>query len=178
VEGRKPLRGGRKASRFLLVFLALYGLWLLLVSTVRFDELVVGAAACLLISYLTSAIMVYGGVKDKLNPVKWFWALAYLAYYWFYAEVRAHLDVIKRILNPRMPLKPGIVKVPYHLKSDCGIVCVANSITNTPGTVTVNVDEAERVYYVHWIWVVSPDPKVCWEKISSGFENYVRRFLG
>jgi multicomponent Na+:H+ antiporter subunit E len=167
-----------KLARFLTVFLVLYALWISLIFTVRFDELVVGAAACAVIAYLTSGMMVYGGVKDKLSPEKWFWALVYLVYYWFYAEVKAHLDVIRRILNPKMPLRPGIVKVPYNLQSDCGIVCVGNSITNTPGTVTVEVDEAEKAYYVHWIWVVSPDPKVCRQKISARFEKYVRRFLG
>ncbi|MHC1590131.1 MAG: Na+/H+ antiporter subunit E [Candidatus Hecatellaceae archaeon] len=166
-----------KLARFLIVFLALYSLWLLLVFTVRFDELVVGAAACAVVAYLSSGMMVRGEAKSKLNPARWFWALAYFVYYWLYFEVKAHLDVIKRIINPKMPLRPGIVKVPYGLKSDCGIVCVANSITNTPGTVTVNVDEAGKAYYVHWIWVVSPEPEVCRREISAGFEKYVRRFF-
>ena len=172
------LEGKLKALRFLTVFLALYGLWLSLAFTLRFDEVIIGAAASMVVAYLTSNIMVYGGVKDKFNPKRWFWALAYIVYYWFNAEVRAHLDVIKRILNPKMPIKPGIVRVPYTLKSDCGIVCVANSITNTPGTVTVELDEERKTYYVHWIWVVSPDPKVCHREIAAPFEKYVRRFLG
>lgn len=176
LSGWKQVR--LRLTRFLLVFLFLYCVWLLLVFTLRFDELVVGAATCLIISYLTSDIMVRGGVRDKLNPARWFWALIYFTYYWLYAEVKAHLDVIRRILSPKMPLKPGIVRVPYHLQSDCGIVCVANSITNTPGTATVSLDEERKTYYVHWIWVESPDPKVCHEKISAGFEKYVRRFLG
>jgi len=164
--------------KFITVFLAFFSLWLLLTSALKFDEILVGAAASLLVAYLTSEIMVYGGVRDKFNPARWFWALFYLAYYWLYAEVKAHYDVIRRILSPRMPLRPGIVRVPYTLKSDCGIVCVANSITNTPGTVTVELDEERKTYYVHWIWVVSPDPKVCHREIAAPFEKYVRRFLG
>lgn len=167
-----------RALRFLTVFLAFYCLWLILVFTFRLDEVIVGAIACLVVAYLTSDLMVYGGVKDKFNPKRWFWALAYIIYYWFYAEVKAHVDVIRRILSPTMPLKPGIVKVPYTLKSDCGVVCVANSITNTPGTVTVEIDEEKHCYYVHWIWVVSPEPEKCYEKIISGFEKYAKKFLG
>ena len=166
-----------KALRFLTVFLVFYGLWFALVFTVRFDEIIVGAVACLVIAYLTSGIMVYGGVRDKFNPKRWFWAIAYTIYYWFYAEVKAHVDVIRRILSPSMPLKPGIVKVPYTLKSDCGIVCVANSITNTPGTVTVDVDRERGYLYVHWIDVKTTDPEEAKKHISQVFEKFAKRIF-
>jgi len=167
-----------KISKFLLVFITLFMFWLLLVSSFRFNEIFVGVISSLIVAYITYNLLIYGGVKDKLNPKKWFWAIIYFFYYWFYAEVKAHVDVIKRILHPKMPIKPGIVKVPYTMQTDFGIVCVANSITNTPGTVTIEVDESEKCYYVHWIWVVSPEPKICHEEIISGFEKYVKRFLG
>ncbi len=165
-------------ARFFLVFFVLFTIWFLLVGVVRLDELIVGFVASLMVAIFTSNLMIYGSLKEKFNFKKWFWILFYFLYYWFYAEVKAHMDVIKRILHPKMPIKPGIVEVPYTMKTDCGIVCVANSITNTPGTVTVEVDGNKKCYYVHWIWVVSPQPEVCYKEIISGFEKYTRRFFG
>ncbi|WP_309493037.1 Na+/H+ antiporter subunit E [Candidatus Hecatella orcuttiae] len=164
-------------TRLFLVFIVLFGLWCALVGVFAADELLVGALSSLLVAFFTSRLMVSGGVRDKVDPAKWFWAVVYFVYYWFYAEVKAHFSVIKRILSPSLPIRPGIVKVPYTTQSDCGIVCVANSITNTPGTVTVEVDEAEKCYYVHWIDVLSLDPQVCRREISSKFEEYTKRFF-
>ncbi len=167
-----------KRSRFLLTFTVLYVLYIALTSSTRLSELIVGFISAALIGAGTYGLMIHGGVRDKFDFRKWYWAITYFFYYWFCAEVTAHYDVIKRILNPKMPLNPGIVKVPYTMKTDCGITAAGNSIINTPGTIVVELNESKNCYYVHWIDVASPEPKVCYDKIVADFEYYVGRIFG
>ncbi|MFH1327469.1 MAG: Na+/H+ antiporter subunit E [Candidatus Bathyarchaeota archaeon] len=168
----------RRLASIFPVSIVLLAFWISLSASLRLDEITVGIIVTLSISALASTLMVYGDVRGKFNLAKWFWALVYFGYYWFYAEIKSHADVIWRILNIKMPIKPGIVKVPYTMKTDCGITFVANSITNTPGTITVDVDEINKCYYIHWINVASQEPEVCHSEIISGFEKYLKRFFG
>lgn len=92
-------------------------------------------------------------------------------------EVRAHLDVMRRILHPRMPINPGIVKIPYEVVSDYAMLTIANSITNTPGTVVVDVFPEEKAFYVHWINAVVTEPEKARESVSRIFEKFAKRIL-
>jgi multicomponent Na+:H+ antiporter subunit E len=144
------------------------------VGSLGFDEIVVGLVVSFLIALITRDVL----VKDErkvLSPRRWANCIWYFLVYWFNFEVKAHLDVVKRIFT--MDINPGIVRVPYNLETEYGVVFVANSIINTPGTVVIELDEEKRHYYVHWISVVSPEETTCYEQISKDFEKYVRRFL-
>ena len=81
----------------------------------------------------------------------------------------------RRVLHPALPIKPGIVKVKTNLKTDVGRTTLANSITMTPGTITVDI--IDDIIYVHWIYVSSTDPEIYTEKISGRFEKYIRRIF-
>lgn len=112
-----------------------------------------------------------------LNPVRWFWAIVYCVYYFFVAEVKSHLDVMARILHPKTPVKPGIVKVPYGVSTDYAVTAVACSITNTPGTVVIDVDPEKKVYYVHWIDVKTLKPEEARLHISASFERFCKKIF-
>ncbi|MBU1238544.1 Na+/H+ antiporter subunit E, partial [Myxococcota bacterium] len=71
---------------------------------------------------------------------------------------------------------PGIVKVKTTLKSPMGRLLLANSITLTPGTLTVEI-EGEYLF-IHWIDVSSTDVDAASEKIVKGFEKYLEVFYG
>ncbi len=103
------------------------------------------------------------------------WGIAYAVVYFLYSEVKSHLDVMRRILSPSMPINPGIVRVPYEVKSDYAITAVANSITNTPGTVVVDIYPEGKSYFVHWIDVKTKEPQECREAISALFEKFSRK---
>lgn len=57
--------------------------------------------------------------------------------------VKANLDVSRRILDPRLPIRPTVLRVPSSQKTDLGRTIFANSITLTPGTVTIGIEGAE-----------------------------------
>ena len=65
-----------------------------------------------------------------------------------------------RVLNPYLPIKPGIVRIKTSLTSEFAKTILANSITLTPGTLTVEVDGED--FYVHWINVSSDNPEIQW----------------
>ncbi|WP_332898595.1 MULTISPECIES: Na+/H+ antiporter subunit E [unclassified Haladaptatus] len=63
----------------------------------------------------------------------------------------ANVDVAYRVLSPSMPIHPGVIEVPLRVKSDLGITTIANSITLTPGTLTMDYNEETNTLYVHAI---------------------------
>jgi multicomponent Na+:H+ antiporter subunit E len=63
----------------------------------------------------------------------------------------ANLDVAYRVLAPSMPIEPGVVEVPLRVQSDLAVTTIANSITLTPGTLTMDYDDDTNTLYVHAI---------------------------
>jgi multicomponent Na+:H+ antiporter subunit E len=65
--------------------------------------------------------------------------------------VRANLDVAYRVLSPGMPIEPDVILVPLRVESAAAVTVIANSITITPGTVTLDHDADANALYVHVI---------------------------
>jgi multicomponent Na+:H+ antiporter subunit E len=63
----------------------------------------------------------------------------------------ANFDVAYRVLAPEMPLEPQVILVPLRVETALGVTTIANSITITPGTVTLDHDPEENALYVHVI---------------------------
>jgi len=160
--------------KVLFTALVSFLVYVCLVGSLGTDELIIGLIIAVLVGIITRNLVV-SDEKRVLDPRKWLNALRYLTVYSFYYEPLAHWDVIKRIFT--MDLRPSIVRVPYSLKTEYGVTLVGNSITNTPGTVVVDVDEKRGYFYVHWINAPSVEEGFCYNNISKGFERLVRRFL-
>jgi len=105
-----------------------------------------------------------------LNPKRWFFFIFYLFCPFFFAMAKANFDVAYRVLTGK--INPGIVKISPDLKTDLGITFLANSITLTPGTLSVDIDEKNNDLYVHWINVKSP---VKIENVCGKFPEWARR---
>ena len=85
--------------------------------------------------------------------------------------IKASVFVAKIILRPNLDLKPGIIAVPIRAKTDAGITAIANTITLTPGTLTIEVSDDKSTLYVHAIDL--SDPKAVSESIRDDLEEYV-----
>ncbi len=81
--------------------------------------------------------------------------------------VLANLEVAYRVLSPSMPIDPEMLEIPLRVESDMAITTIANSITMTPGTLTMDYDEERNALYVHAIYCDDPadlvDPIRTWE---------------
>lgn len=162
---------------FMVTFILMFVVFLIASASISPMDIVLGLITSAVVAAFTSTLLVKEAPKKALNVIRWAWAIAYFFYYFLIIEPKCHWDVIKRILHPKVPIRPGIVRVPYGVKSDYAITAVACSITNTPGTVVVDIDEERKRYYVHWIDVKTTDPKGCYEMISKIFEIYSRRIF-
>jgi multicomponent Na+:H+ antiporter subunit E len=84
--------------------------------------------------------------------------------------VVANLDVAYRVLDPRMPLEPQVILVPLRVETPLGVTTIANSITITPGTITLDHDPDENALYVHIIDGRHPaeivEPIRTWERYA------------
>lgn len=155
----------RNLSLFILTFI----FWLLLTSKFSVENLVVGAAVSLIVSLLFAKYFFKNGGKF-MQPVRYFWFLVFLLII-IWECIKANFDVAYRVLHPAMPIKPGIVKIKLNLKSDFARIMLANSITMTPGTISVDIVGDEL--FVHWIYVSSEDPEKYRQKIVGRFEKYI-----
>jgi multicomponent Na+:H+ antiporter subunit E len=86
------------------------------------------------------------------------------------------LDVVYRVIHPAMPIRPGIVKVKTSLKSDSARTALANSITLTPGTMTVDITD-DGYLYIHWINVRTTDVEEASRKIVTPFEWFLAKIF-
>jgi multicomponent Na+:H+ antiporter subunit E len=83
--------------------------------------------------------------------------------------ILANFDVARRVLSPKIPLNPGIVRIKTDLKGDFGKLTLANSITLTPGTLSIDIDE--DYLYVHTVDVIGKNEAENKKAISESFEK-------
>lgn len=156
------------------LFATLFLFWILLNGTLAPDVLGVGALVALAITVL---------VRDGLSFLfelriapRSLWASVQFMVYFLKELVLANVRLAIIVLSPSLPIKPGIVKVRTRLKSRMGRLLLANSITLTPGTLTVEL-EGDWLY-IHWVTVEADDIDGATARIVSGFERYLEVMYG
>ena len=154
-------------------FFLLLGTWVLLTWSVELQDLAAGLVFSLLLAAALGRIYPKAP-EGLLSPRRWFWFLLYIPYFAYYC-IKANLDVAYRVLHPHMPIRPGIVRVRTELTSDLAKTFLANSITLTPGTLTVDIDGQD--FYVHWINIESDDPEAQTETIIRRFERMLKEIF-
>jgi len=165
--------------RRLIYFVLAFVIWMLLTWPFvdgKIDGQVVVAG---LIASVIVAVMFHEILPKEhhvfISPVRIFWFLVYLPVFFYYV-FKANLDVVYRALHPKMPIKPGIVKIKTTLKTESGITALANSITLTPGTLTVDLTD-DGFLYVHWIYVRSDDIEEATKYIAKRFEWFLKKIF-
>lgn len=90
--------------------------------------------------------------------------------------IKANIDVVKIVLSPRLNITPGIIEYKLDVKTDAGITLLANSITLTPGTLTVDISEDRRTLYIHALHI--NDARELEQSIRDSLERYSKEILG
>lgn len=85
--------------------------------------------------------------------------------------IKANIVVAKIVMQPHINIKPGIIAVPINCKTDLGITGIANTITLTPGTITVDISDDRSTLYVHCIDASDPEGTI--KSIHNDLEKYV-----
>jgi multicomponent Na+:H+ antiporter subunit E len=89
--------------------------------------------------------------------------------------VKANLRVAHDVITPRLRMKPGVVAVPLDVETDEEITLLANLISLTPGTLSLDVSDDRKTLYVHGMFV--DDPEALRKQIKDGFERRVKEVL-
>ncbi|MFO7676371.1 MAG: Na+/H+ antiporter subunit E [bacterium] len=162
-----------RTARVLCYWLGGFGVWLLLTWTLNTASLVLGAVVSLIAALVFGSELPLSPAR-LFNPARWFWVLVYIPVFG-YQVIKANIDVALRVLSPGLQLKPGIVKIRTTLKTDIARTFLANSITLTPGTMTVDIKD--DVLYIHWIEVRSEDEAAAGRMIKGPFEKLLARIF-
>ena len=158
----------------LAYFVLSFVIWLLLTWTLNVQVVVLGIVASAGVAILFHEILPQEH-HAFVSPVRLFWLLVYLPVFFYYL-IKANFDVVYRAIHPDMPINPGIVKIKTNLKTPSGITALANSITLTPGTMTVDLTD-DGILYIHWINVKSTETEEATKFIAQRFEWFLKRIF-
>ena len=162
-----------KIKSTLIGIVLLFTIWILLAGNSQQELLFGGITVILLTLLFQKKFLVLEDIK--LNPK----SISYMVIFFFvflWELFKANIDVAKRVISPKLPINPGIVKVKTKLKSPLGRAFLANSITLTPGTLTVEMKD--EYFYIHWIDVKADDIEGATKSIVSNFEKYLEVIFG
>jgi len=137
-----------KNLNFFTTYIGMFIFWILLSWEFDLSNILFGLVGSFLVAYSTSNL--FAKEKISISPQKFIRKLYLLILYLLYLAyqiIMANLDVAYRVLHPKMPIDTRVVKFKTKLKSDLAKTCFANSITLTPGTITIDVKE--DTFYVH-----------------------------
>ena len=163
----------KKLKGFIIFLIVAALTWLLLTGTFSRDELLVGGISLVLIAVLFYGYSdLYRGIKITPKII-----LYYPLYLLVFLKelIKANIDVALRVIKPSLPINPGIVAIKTELKSPLSKLILANSITLTPGTLTVDVKD--DTLFIHWIDVKGKDVESATKEISSRFEKILKEIV-
>lgn len=103
------------------------------------------------------------------------WKILHLTLVFFKQLVISNFDVLYHTLQPKLKIKPGIIQFPLEVESSEGIALLANIISLTPGTLSMEVSEDKKTLFVHVLNI--DDADTIRKRIKSNFEGKIREVL-
>ena len=171
-------------SAFASTWLLGYLFWLLITGQIvalikgqaSMQVLGAGVLVCALVALFSARFFVHKKAFHLLNPSKLLNFVVYCLIIFPIELTKANIAMLKYAFSPSK-IKPGIVKVPVDLESEYAQAMLANSITLTPGTITMDMAEekGKLYYYIHWIDVAETEPAKAGDAIKGTMEKWIRR---
>jgi len=160
----------------IILFIIAFVTWCLLNWMPDWQHLLAGIPIAFFVALLTGDLFIERPQLVK-HPHRYMYFIFQYIPIFLWECIKANFDVAYRVANPRLPINPGIIKVKTILKTDTGLTFLANSITLTPGTLSVDIDRDNGVLYVHWIDVESKDIEKATEIIVGRFEKILEKIF-
>jgi multicomponent Na+:H+ antiporter subunit E len=159
-----------RGRNFFYLFLFLIVIWLALTSTIHWQEVSAGVVISLILSFILGKTYLKLGFPTlSIKRVTFFFIYIGVL---FLEIFKANFDVAYRVIHPRMPIKPGIVVIKTSLKQDIAKMILANSITLTPGTFTLDI--IGDTLLIHWINVKTENVHEATKIVGERFEKYLK----
>ncbi len=172
---------GQALARRLVLFGVVFAFWILIVWPVApsdgrllWGDIAAGLVVAGLVA-LVSRELVTQRFSRLFQPARYFWAGVFLCVF-VYSVVKANLDVAYRVLHPALPIRPGIVRVRSTLRTASARTALANCVTLTPGTLSVDI-AGDGTFYVHAINIPPTNLDGFTERILGRFEWFIQRIL-
>ena len=157
-----------KRGSQVLGFIIALAVWLMLTWKIEINNIAIGSAFSLLATMFFGELLTVTPER-ALHPLRYLWFLYYLPVF-FWQMMRSNIDVAYRVLHPKLPIDPGLIKIKTNLKSDISKALLANSLTLTPGSTTVDIIGDQ--IYIHCIDVNRPV-----REEAEMFEKIIARVL-
>jgi len=142
-QGAQETKSG--FQNFIVTFSLLFVFWVLLSGKFDMFHLTIGVICSIVVAHLTHDLL-FANVRvgETMVIVRRF--IIYIPWL-IYQIIRANIYVACLALSPRMPIDPHVLRFRTKLESDISWVTLANSITLTPGTITMDIKDGE--FFVH-----------------------------
>lgn len=144
-------------------------IWVALTGNYTFANFLFG----FILSYFMLRMIIMGSGSSKYFVIlpK---VIAFI-FFFLWELLKANLQVAYEVMTPNYNMTPGIVKVPLDAKSNLEITFLANMITLTPGTLSLDVSDDKKVLYVHSMYIKDREQFV--HSIKNGFEKRILEIL-
>jgi multicomponent Na+:H+ antiporter subunit E len=111
--------------------------------------------------------------REKEDRNYFFKIPKYISFFFFFLKelIKSNIQVGYDVITPRFFMTPGIVGVPLSVKSDAEITLLANLITLTPGTLSLDVSEDKSTLFVHVMYLKDREEFI--NSIKNGFERRI-----
>ena len=155
--------------RFASIFILAFIVWVVLIPEMSLDYIVSGLLISGAVAWMLSRYALEGMNRKVLDPRRWLYFLVYL---WVLIRgiFMAGLLLIPIILKMN-EIRPGVVAIPTRLKRRWELTLLANSITLTPGTFFLDMDEEKGMLYVHWVSIESESADEIRKIITERYER-------
>ncbi|WPR74801.1 Na+/H+ antiporter subunit E [Algoriphagus sp. NG3] len=137
--------------------------WIAITGAFTFENFLFGFALSFFLLWITATDRRDNKYFNRIPK------LIAFVFFFLYELIKANIEVAYDVVTPKHYMKPGIVKIPLDAKSDLEITLLANLISLTPGTLSLDVSDDRKVLYVHAMYVKDREDFVT--GIKSGFER-------
>ncbi len=145
------------------VTLILFLFWVAVSGSLQWSQLVVGLAAAAFVTYFNRTMLITIKERPAVNLRTITWLVGYF-FKLLFDIVIANFQVAWLVLHPKMPIEPNMVKLEVDIEKIASRVLLANSITLTPGTLSVLTDE--KKFLVHALTIKSGEALKSWPLIK------------
>ena len=148
--------------------------WLLLSGSLAIESVVVGVILAAAVAGMLGANLSYLS-GYRFTTASFVATVGYVGF--FLKELfKANISMATLVLTPSLPVKPAIVRVRTSLKNPVARLLLANSITLTPGTLSVELKG--EWFYIHWVVAEATEVEAATRVIAAGFERYLEVMYG
>ena len=158
-----------KAKSRIIVFIFSLIVWVALTDIKSYEEVIVGILLSIIVSLLAGHFLIT--TEKSQHPLRRIMFFIIYIFRFFWEMIKANFEVAYLVIHPLLPIKPGIVKIKTKLSKDSAMTILGNSITLTPGTLTVDANREKQELYIHCIKVEVESVDESTKRIGQKFEN-------